>query len=144
MTVRSPQELAEAVAARLRPRDAAAGHIGLELQAVAPGAATVAMTVAPHLLNGLDVCHGGFIFALADTAMAYASNARNRPALAQSCQVTFLAPARPGDRLTATATETAQAGRTGIYDVAVRNQDGALIAIFRGQTRTVEGEIVPS
>ena len=142
MTMLSPQELAEASAAKLNQRDKAAGHIGLAVEAVAPGAATIAMTVHQDLLNGLDVCHGGFIFALADTAMAYASNSRNRPALAQTCQVTFLLPAKLGDRLTAIARETATAGRTGVYDVDVRNQDGSLIAVFRGQTRTIKGEIV--
>lgn len=139
----SPQALTEAVAASLMANDAASGHLGLTLDDVSPGAAAMSMTVEPPMLNGLGVCHGGFIFALADTAMAYASNSRNRPALAQTCQVTFLAPARGGDRLTAAAAETATAGRTGIYDVEVRNQDGTLLAVFRGQTRTIEGEIVP-
>lgn len=143
MSDRSPKALAEAIATALMANDAASGYLGLTLEAVAPGAATMSMTVESELLNGLDVCHGGFIFSLADTAMAYASNAHNRPALAQSCQVSFLAPARRGDRLTAQAKETATAGRTGIYDVEVRNQDGRLIAVFRGQTRTVQGEIVP-
>ena len=136
------QALAEACAAGLLAKDAASRHLGLTLESVGPGAACVSVTVEPQMLNGLDVCHGGFIFALADTAMAYASNSRNRPALAQTCQVTFLAPARGGDRLTATARETAAAGRTGIHDVEVCNQDGKLLAVFRGQTRTVEGEIV--
>ncbi|MCA8927585.1 MAG: hydroxyphenylacetyl-CoA thioesterase PaaI [Alphaproteobacteria bacterium] len=142
MSGRSPQELAEAVAARLRDRDPASGHIGLALVSVGPGTATIAMTVEPHLANGLNVCHGGYIFTLADTAMAYASNASNRPALAQAAHVTFLAPGLVGDRLTAVATETAQAGRNGVYDVEVRNQDGKQIAVFRGQTRTVQGEIL--
>ena len=96
-----------------------------------------------HLVNGLEVCHGGYIFSLADTAMAFASNSANIPNLAQSAQITFLAPARLGDRLTAIATETARAGRNGIYDVAVRNQTGVLIAVFRGQTRAIKGEVAP-
>ena len=130
----SPQELAERAAAAMLANDRASRHIGIALEEVSPGAATLGMTVADHHLNGLDVCHGGYIFSLADTAMAFASNSYNTPALAQIAQVSFLAPARLGDRLTAIATEAARPGRTGVYDVEVRNQAGAQIALFRGHS----------
>ncbi|HKK29215.1 MAG TPA: hydroxyphenylacetyl-CoA thioesterase PaaI [Alphaproteobacteria bacterium] len=136
------QVIAEAVAEALGARDRASRHVGIEIEAVGDGTAAASMVVHENLLNGLEVVHGGYIFTLADTAMAYASNSCNQPALAQTCQVTFLAPGRAGDRLTATAREAGKAGRTGIYDVEVRNQDGLMIALFRGQTRTISGRIV--
>lgn len=132
----------QAIAAAISEKDRASRLIGIALNSLEVGAAELSMTVCEDHLNGLDVCHGGFIFSLADTAMAFASNSYGHPALAQMAQVTFLAPGRLGDCLTAKATEVALAGRTGIYDIAVRNQDGEMIAVFRGQTRRVKGKSV--
>jgi len=137
----TPQATAEAAAAAMSANDCASKHIGIELERIGPGKARMGMTVMAHLVNGLDVCHGGYIFSLADTAMAFASNSHNKPALAQSASITFLTPGRLGDRLTAVANELTVAGRTGVYDVEVRNQEGTLVAVFRGQTRTVQGQV---
>jgi acyl-CoA thioesterase len=94
------------------------------------------------MLNGHATCHGGLIFTLADTAFAYACNASNRATLALTCHVTFIAPARAGDVLHASAREQSRTGRTGVYDVEVRRADGAIVALFRGQAYEVRGAIV--
>ncbi|MGY9054403.1 MAG: hydroxyphenylacetyl-CoA thioesterase PaaI [Alphaproteobacteria bacterium] len=141
MSELSAQQIADAASGVMLATDRASKHIGMAIDLVEPGRAITSITVEDHLVNGLEVCHGGYIFSLADTAMAFASNSYNNPALAQSAQITFLAPGKPGDRLTATASCAAQAGRTGIWDVDVRNQDGVQIAVFRGQTRVIPGKI---
>ena len=107
-----------------------------------PGQAVLAMTVTASMVNWHDTCHGGFIYFLADTAFGYASNSRNQRMVAQHCNITYLNPARRGDRLTAHAIERQRAGRSGIYDVAVTREDGTAIAEFRGHARAVEGKIV--
>ena len=117
--------------------DQASQGLGMVLEHVAPGQARLAMTVEPRMLNGHGLCHGGFIFALADSAFAFACNSHGPAAVAQTCTVTFLRPAREGDRLTATAAELAIAGRSGLYDVHVTGPAGP-IAEFRGQSRQVE------
>lgn len=139
----TPQTLAEAAAAAMWAQDNASQGLGMALDAVAPGTATLSMTVTPAMVNGLDVCHGGFIFTLADSAFAFACNSHNQKAVAQIATITFVAPARRGDRLTARATEQAVFGRSGIYDIRVTRSDGALIAAFRGHSRTVKGTHVP-
>ena len=118
--------------------DAATRALDISLDRIGPGEAVAAMTVRPDMLNGHRTCHGGYIFTLADTAFAFACNSRNRRAVAQQCSVTFLAPAREGDRLTAHATERHLVGRSGVYDVAVSSGAGP-IAEFRGLSRTVSG-----
>jgi len=110
---------------------------------VAPGRSELAMVVAPHMVNGHGTCHGGFIFALADSAFAFACNTHNQFTVAQHCSITYLAPGKAGDRLVATATEATRQGRSGIYDITVRNQEGVMIALFRGHSRTVKGEFFP-
>jgi acyl-CoA thioesterase len=137
------QRLAEAVAEGMYARDFAAQALGIEIEAVGPGSARLAMTVRPDMVNGHDMCHGGMIFTLADTALAYACNSYNQVAVAQTAQITFCAPGRKGDRLVATAEERHQAGRTGVYDVKVANQDGKTIALFRGNSYRLQGTVVP-
>lgn len=137
------QRLAEAVAEGMYARDFAAQALGIEIEAVGPGSARLAMTVRPDMVNGHDMCHGGMIFTLADTALAYACNSYNQVAVAQTAQITFCAPGRKGDRLVATAEERHQAGRTGVYDVEVTNQDGKTIALFRGNSYRLQGTVVP-
>lgn len=139
----TPQDLAEAAAAAMWAQDNASQGLGMALDAVAPGTATLSMTVTADMVNGLDVCHGGFIFTLADSAFAFACNSHNQKAVAQIATITFVAPARRGDRLTARATEQAVFGRSGIYDIRVTRADGTLIAEFRGHSRTVKGTHVP-
>ncbi|HEX6980728.1 MAG TPA: hydroxyphenylacetyl-CoA thioesterase PaaI [Alphaproteobacteria bacterium] len=126
------------------PRDHAARALGIKLLEIRPGFARMSMEVRPDMLNGHDICHGGLIFTLADTAFAYACNSGNRVTVAQHCAVTFLAPARRGDVLTATAKERHRAGRTGFTDIDVTDQTGRLIAVFRGHSYQLNGEVVPN
>jgi acyl-CoA thioesterase len=119
--------------------DRASQGLGMEIVGIGPGRATLTMTVRESMTNGQGICHGGFIFALADSAFAFACNAYGRRAVAQHCAVTFLRPAQLGDRLTADCVERTRAGRSGIYDVSVKRADGTLIAEFRGHSRTIEG-----
>jgi len=117
--------------------DAASRGMGMSLDAVGPGRAVLSMTIADTMLNGLGVCHGGFIFSLADSAMAFASNSHGAAAVAQHCSVTFVRPGRGGERLIAEATERSRQGRNGIYDVRVTGEDGTAVAEFRGHTVVV-------
>ncbi len=142
-TPHDPQALAEGCAEAMFAKDQAARHLGMAVEAVGPGTATVAMTVDERMINGHAICHGGLIFALADTAFAYACNAYNKVTVAQHCAISFLTPARLGDRLSAVAAERTLAGRSGIYDIRVTNQAGTLIAEFRGHSRTIQGTLIP-
>lgn len=126
--------IAAATGTAMYERDYAAQRLGISIDEVRPGFARLSMTVADDMVNGHAVGHGGLTFALADTAMAYASNSYNRVALAQYATINFLAPTRLGERLTAEAMEQSRAGRAGIYDVRVTNPDGKTVALFRGQT----------
>lgn len=137
----TPEERATRAAAAMWSADRASPWFGMELCSVTPGAATLALTVKPHHCNGHGICHGGVTFALADSAFAFACNSRNQSAVAQHNTITYLAPARDGDRLTATAREVSLTGRAGLYDVTVSNQDGAAVAEFRGASRAIGGQI---
>jgi len=128
-------DVAARTAETMYSTDAASQMLGMEIVAVAPGSATLRMEVAPEMINGLDVCHGGIIFSLADSAMAFASNSRDDVSFAVSADMTWLRPARRGDVLTATAHEAATAGRNGVYDVEVHSESGELLAVFRGRVR---------
>jgi acyl-CoA thioesterase len=114
--------------------DNASQALGMRVLAVAEGSATVQMTVRADMVNGHKTCHGGMIFTLADSAFAFACNSRNVPTVASGCSIEFLAPAKEGDILIAEAIEITLAGKTGIYDAAVRNQTGKIIATFRGRS----------
>ena len=119
--------------------DRASKWLGMRIEEIGPGFARVAMTVAADMANGQGLCHGGLIFTLADSSFGFACNTRNQRALAATCVIEFLAPARVGDTLTSDCREQARAGRTGIYDARVTNQEGTLIALFRGKSATVKG-----
>lgn len=121
-------------------KDAASKWLGAALDDVGPGTARMSMTVEKHHTNGHDICHGGYIFTLADSAFAFACNSYNRIVVAQHNVITFIAPGKRGDRLTADAREVARYGRSGIYDVRVTDQDGRLIAEFRGASRAIDGK----
>jgi acyl-CoA thioesterase len=136
------QQLAEQSVAELYSRDAATRALGMQIANVAPGYAKVTMRVRPDMLNGHAICHGGLIFALADSAFAFACNSYNESTLAASASIEFLAPARAGDELTAEAAERARGRRLGIYDIEVRNQEGARIALFRGRSAKVSGAVL--
>ena len=137
----SAQERADKSAAAMWADDNASKWLGMELSSVSEGQAEAVLTVASHHANGLGKCHGGIIFALADSAFAFACNSRNQATVAQHNAITYIAPGEVGDRLTATAKEVSLRGRSGIYDVAVTNQDGVLIAQFQGLSRSVKGQL---
>jgi acyl-CoA thioesterase len=128
------QRIAEQAAARMRAGDAATEGAGVEIVSVGPGHAVARMTVDGRHLNGYDMCHGGYLFLLADTALAYASNSSGQPAVAAGAEISFLRPAVRGDVVTAVAEQRAAAGRSGIYDVTVRRADDVVLAEFRGRT----------
>lgn len=133
-------EVARRSAEAMWARDDASKWLGGTLDAVGPGTATMSMTVEKHHTNGHDICHGGFIFTLADSAFAFACNSYNQIVVAQHNVITFVAPGRLGDRLTAVAREVTRFGRSGLYDVRVTDQTGRLIAEFRGASRVVKGQ----
>lgn len=137
-----PQAIAEGCAAAMWARDKASGQLGMAIEHVGPGTAVVTMTVRPYMVNGHDLCHGGFIFTLADSAFAFACNSYNVTTVAASCDIAFVKPARAGETLRATAREVHREGRNGIYDIAVTDGFGAVIAHFRGTSRTIGGPIV--
>jgi len=143
LTDRAGQRLAEAVRDGMYARDRAAQALGITVEAVGPGFASCRMAVRQDMVNGHDTCHGGFTFTLADAAFAYACNACNRATVALGAEISFLAPARAGDILTATAEERSRAGRTGVYDVEVTRADGTRVALFRGTSYETRGEVVP-
>ena len=135
----TPQQTAELVRDGMFARDRAAQALDMRITHIAPGEATIEMPVRDDMLNGFDTCHGGFITALGDTAFAYACNTRNEMTVASGLSVDFVAPGRPGETLVAEAREQSQAGRTGVYDVTIRNCQGQLIAIFRGRSYSMKG-----
>lgn len=135
----TPQETAERCAEIMWPDDHAARGLGMEIVAVGPGAATLTMAVRPDMVNGHGTCHGGFIFAVADSTFAYACNSFNHRAVAAGVDINYLAPAHLGDLLTATGQARHQGGRSGVYDIEVANQAGKLVAVFRGRAARVKG-----
>ncbi len=139
----TPEELARACAAAMWENDHATRGLGITLDHVAPHTARLGMVVQPTMVNGHGMCHGGFLFTLADSAFAFACNSANQRAVAAQCSVFFLAPARLGDHLVATAARRSEAGRSGIYDVTVATDTGTLIAEFRGQSRTIGQTFFP-
>jgi len=136
------QAVAEACARAMWADDRASQGLGMRIERIAPGEAIVSMTVRRDMTNGHGICHGGFIFTLADTAMAFAANTHDQRTVAQHCTVTFLQPVHEGETLTAHALERMRAGRGGIYDITVRDSRGAVVAEFRGHSRTISGGLL--
>ncbi|MGH3448967.1 MAG: hydroxyphenylacetyl-CoA thioesterase PaaI [Nocardioidaceae bacterium] len=134
-------ELARRCADAMWADDAASQNLGMALESVHTGRATLSMTVREDMTNGHGIAHGGFIFALADSAFAFACNSYNERAVAQACDITFIAPAHGGDVLLAEASERQRYGRNGIYDIQVSCGD-RVIAEFRGRSRTIGGSHV--
>ena len=143
LSVDEAQVLAERVAQAMYERDAASQRLGMRIVRVAPGYAELTMTIRADMLNGHAICHGGFIFTLADSAFAFACNSYNLTTVASGCAIDFLAPAREGDVLTAIAREKSMSGRTGVYDVEVANQRGEPVALFRGKSYRIKGHVTP-
>jgi len=137
----TPDERAQKSAKAMWQGDRSSAWFGMELTEVSEGRAVMQLTVTENHLNGHEVCHGGVTFALADSAFAFACNSRNQNTLAQHNSITYLAPGRLGDRLTAVAKEVQLKGRSGIYDVTVTNDRGTVIAEFRGMSRAIPGNL---
>lgn len=116
--------------------------MGMALVACEPGRAQTRMTVRELHLNGHAICHGGFIFTLADSTFAYACNSHNKLSVAAGASIEFLRPAMLGDELACEAVEQTLQGRHGIYDVRVTNQHGLVVAMFRGKSATISGTVV--
>lgn len=141
----TPQQVAEAVGKLVAERDLAGRRIGVQLVSVGPGRCELRMTVQPDMVNSGGTCHGGVIFTLADSAFGYACNSFNRKAVAQQCDITYLKPVALGTVLTATAELRETAGRSSVYDMTVRNDaTGETVALFRGLSREIGGEIIPN
>ena len=138
----TPQQLAEQVGEVMYAKDRASRALGMRVVRIGPGCATLTMTVREDMLNGADVCHGGLITTLADSAFAYACNSRNLLTLASGLSTDFVASALLGDVLTADTTEVVLKGNTGVYDVTVRNQSSDVIATFRGRAHRMKGRFV--
>ena len=135
-----PQAIAEASRDAMWKDDRASKLLGMQVLAVGPGSATVTMTVRDDMLNGHDLCHGGVITTLADSAFAFACNAYNEVTVASGFDANLIAAARLGDVLTASASEISKGGRSGVYNVDVRNQRGDTVMAFRGRSFTITGK----
>ena len=136
------QALAEKVADAMFARDPASKGLGMTINAVGPGRASMSMTIRTDMLNAHQSCHGGFIFTLADSAFAFACNSYNLNTVGAACTIDYLAPGRLHDVLTAEAVELALNGKSGVYDVTVSNQEGRTVALFRGKSLRVGGEVI--
>jgi acyl-CoA thioesterase len=134
------QAIAEACRDAMWAKDRACKALGMQVLAVDAGAATVTMTVREDMLNGHDLCHGGLVATLADTAFAYACNAYNEVTVAAGFDVNLIAGSRLGDVLSASAREVSKTGRTGVYDITVTNQRGESVAVFRGRSYSMKGK----
>ncbi|MFT3665289.1 hydroxyphenylacetyl-CoA thioesterase PaaI [Piscinibacter sp.] len=139
------QALAERVRDAMFATDKAAHALGMEVSAIAPGSASVTMTVRETMLNGFGTCQGGLIATLADMAFAYACNSYNEMTVASGFEVDLLGPARAGEQLTASANVVSQGARLGLYDITVTNAGGERIAVFRGRSYRMKGkQVVPA
>ena len=139
----SPDEIARACAEAMWKEDDASQGLGMRIVEVKAGYAQLSMNVAPHMVNGQRIAHGGFIFLLADSTFAFACNSHNQRAVAAQCDIAFIRPGKLGDVLVATAREISRTGRSGIYDVRVTAGD-VVIAEFRGHSRTIAGTWLPA
>lgn len=137
---RTAQQTADFVREGMLRNDRASKMLGMRIVEVAPGAATLSMTVRDDMLNGHDICHGGLITTLADSAFAFACNSYNELTVASGFSMDLLAPGRLNDVLTARCVEVSKAGRTGVYDTVITNQHGERIAVFRGRSYTIKGK----
>ena len=139
MTEISAQTRAERCAAKMFESDAASQNLGMRIDHIGPGTATLSMTLRDDMLNGHRIAHGGFLFTLADSAFAFACNSYNQLTVAQQNQITYMAPGHAGERVSAKATEVSRTGRSGLYDVTVTGDDGRILAVMRGLSRTIKG-----
>jgi acyl-CoA thioesterase len=138
----TPEQLAAACAEAMYAADEASRRLGITIDGVAPGRATARMLVTGEMVNGHGICHGGYVFLLADTAFAFACNTYDAVTVAAGCDVVFVTSARAGDELVAEAQERVRFGRSGVYDVTVSGKDGLPVAEFRGLSRTIGGRLL--
>ena len=144
LTQEQAQDLARRVGDAMFSADVASKNtMGMELLACEPGRSLMRMTVQALHLNGHKICHGGFIFTLADSTFAFACNSRNHNTVAAGCSIEFLKPAYEGDVLTCEGVEQVHSGRHGIYDMRVTNQKGQTVALFRGKSAQIAGTVIP-
>jgi acyl-CoA thioesterase len=136
------QGLAERAAAALFAGDRASQALGMRLTGVRPGWARLVMPVRDDMVNGHGVCHGGIVFALGDSAFAFACNSYNDSTVGAAASIDFLSAAREGDELAAEATELWRTRRNGLYEIVVTNQNGERIALFRGRSYRIAGQVV--
>ncbi len=136
------QRTAERAVEALWVGDAASRQLGMAIEACGPGRATVTMRIRPDMVNGHGTCHGGLIFALADSAFAFACNSYGDNSVAAGAAIEFLLPAREGDELRAEASERWRRGRSGIYEIEVKNQKGEAVALFRGRSHQIAGRLI--
>lgn len=134
-----PQALAELAGKTMFDRDPASQALGMLLAEIRPGYARMTMPVRQDMLNGHQICHGGYIFMLADSAFAFACNSHNHNTVGAGCTIDYLAPGRLGDLLVAEAVEQVLSGKTGVYDVKVSNQEGRIVALLRGKSHRIGG-----
>lgn len=139
---RSAQQIAELSAEAMLSSDPSSTRLGMVVEEVRPGFARLRMTVVAYMINSHNICHGGYVFTLADSAFAFACNTYNRVTVASGATIDFLAPVYLEDELTAVATEQALGGRTGVYDVVVKNQAGRNVAVFRGRSHRLQGSLI--
>ena len=137
----TPRERAKKSCKAMWKNDHSSQWFGMQIMDVDEGSATLSLVVQKHHTNGHGMCHGGVTFMLADSAFAFACNSRNQASVAQHNSITYIAPANLGDTLIATAREVSLVGKSGIYDVTVSNQDGSVIAEFRGSSRSIRGDL---
>ena len=135
------QQLAERAAAGLFARDRASQFLGMRVTGVRPGWARLTMSVRADMVNGHGLCHGGLVFALGDSAFALACNSYNDSTVAAAASIDFLAAARAGDELTAEASELWRGRRSGLYEIVITNQHAERIALFRGRSHRVAGQV---
>jgi len=138
----NPRVLAEKCAAAMWPNDRASHSLDLKLIAMDEGRAIMSMEVKEYMLNGYSLCHGGYIFTLADSTFAYACNSQNHAAVASSCGIDYLQPAGLGDILTARADMLHQSSRTGLYDIVISNAGGDVVARFRGRSTRINKSVL--
>ncbi|QBY01966.1 hydroxyphenylacetyl-CoA thioesterase PaaI [Rhodophyticola sp. CCM32] len=135
----TPQDRARRSAEAMWADDAASKWVGMVLEDIGPGYARMSCMIRPEHLNGHQICHGGVIFSLADSAFAFACNSHNQVTVAQHNTISYLSPGQPGETLTAEAREVSKQGRNGITDVVVTGADGRQVALFRGASRSIKG-----
>jgi len=141
-TSMSAEQLAIACGNAMFSRDLASQKMGMQLLQTTPGGSKMHVRVREDMIQGLGACHGGYLFAFADSAFAFACNSYNRATVALDCTIDFIAPAFLGDELTISARELSRSGRTGVYVIEINNQNGDLIALFRGKSYQVRGSVL--